>query len=143
MPIRCEGLLSCLHDTDLPLKPNSPISVAADDLESIAGLVIRTDPKGHQGGAVHGVKVLATGLDLVGERLTLGQTGETGRFQATNHVFHGMVRIGAAGEEGACLLGKGYVVRVVRHRFCLHDMYNGEIRMKWPKAASKTKKSKK
>ena len=94
---------------------NSPVGVTTDDLESISGLVLGTDPKGHQGGAVHRVEIRAAGLDLVGERLTLGQPGEARRLEPRDDVLDGMVGVGAAGEEGACLLGEGGVLRIVRH----------------------------
>ena len=102
--------------------------MATNDLESIAGLVVGPNSKGHQGGAVHGVKVLATGLDLIGEGLALGQTGKTRLLQTRNHVLYGMIRIGAVGEEGACLLGKRDVLRVVGHLSTNSKSSNGKIR---------------
>ena len=94
---------------------NSPIGMAANDLESIARLVVGANSKGHQGGAVHRVKVLATGLDFFGKGLALRESGKSSSLQTTNHVLHGMIRIGTVGEEGACLLGEGDVLRVVCH----------------------------
>lgn len=93
----------------------SPVGMAANDLESIARLVIGANSKGHKGGAVHGVKILAPRHDLIGEGLALGQSCKARRLQTTNHILHGMVRIGTVGEEGACLLGEGDVLRVVGH----------------------------
>ena len=81
-----------------------------NDLEAISRLVIGTNPKGHQGGAVDRVEVLAPRLDFVGKGLALGQTSESSRLQPANHILYRMVRIRTVGEEGACLLGEGDVL---------------------------------